>query len=138
MPEAQPEEVVEVTLNPEDPTQVRFRLLLQELPEQLETEPINPLDPEAPLPPLPPPQNNTREARIGPLEIKLDLTPFIRVIDRLSDTFRPIMEKLAGSEVLEIVEDIASKKRTPVTDFEKSIARTIFGPTRFERINEDD
>ena len=144
-------EDVEVTQDPQDPTLYRFRVLLRDdldpalvaflqstsfedsgislQPEVTLTEPVQP----SALRP-----STVKEVRLGPLEIKLDLGPFMKVVERLHTTYQNLVDKFAGPELMQLIEDITEGRRKPVTDFEHIIARTLLGPTRFERINEED
>jgi hypothetical protein len=150
MPEDQPE--VEVTVDPRDPTLYRFRVLLRDvdpaLVEQLgalsalqsDLHHVEPLvSAQLPLPlPRPPPGNVVREVRLGPLEIKVDLKPFMRVMDLLHSSFQNLVEKFTGPELVQLIEDLTEGRKKPGTEFEHLIARSLMGPTRFERINEDE
>lgn len=147
MPEDhQPE--VEVTVDPGDPTLYRFRVLLRDVDpaivEQLGSisalqadlqhiEPTIPLDPP---PPRPPQENTMREARLGPIEVKIDLKPFLRVLEMLHSSFQNLVEKFTGPELMQLIEDLTEGRKKPATEFEHIIARSLLGPTRFERINE--
>jgi len=138
-------EEIEVTVDQRDPTLYRFRVLLrnvdpaliEQLPmiSALHAEPITEaLDP--PALPSPPQGNTTREARIGPLEIKVDLKPFMRIMGMLHSSFQNLVEKFTGPELMQLIEDLTEGRKKPATEFEHLIARTLRGPTRFERINE--
>jgi hypothetical protein len=150
-----PEDVqvsVQVSVDPNEPTLFRLRVLLREetdpalveflqahsvTQEAVQTETVV-------TPPEPverhwaPPSSPVKEARLGPLEIKLDLGPFMKIVERLHAGYQHLVEKLAGPELMQIIEDITEHRRKPVTDFEHMIAKTLLGPTRFDRINEDD
>jgi hypothetical protein len=140
-------------LDQPEPGLFRFRVLLREdhdpavidfvrancvtqVEDTLYTQPINPLEPE-PLSPTPQ-RSAVCEARLGPLEIKLDFGPFMKVLDRLHTGYQHLVEKLAGPELMQLIEDITEHRKKPTNDFEHMIARTLLGPTRFDRINEDD
>jgi len=154
----QPEDLVDFTQDPNNPQLFRFRVLLRDdldpaVAEFLRSNSTyseggvtfslnaeDPLDPQVqPAPPNPPPRRSTiKEAHLGPLEIKLDFGPFMKVLDRLHSGYQHLVEKLAGPELMQIIEDLTEHRRKPATDFEHMIARTLLGPTRFDRINEED
>lgn len=145
-------EDVQVSVDPNEPTLFRLRVLLREDtdPALIEFVRANCVTQEAVqtetvvTPPEPverhwvPPPSPVKEVQLGPLEIKLDLGPFMKIIDRLHTNYQHLVEKLAGPELMQVIEDITEHRRKPLTDFEHMIAKTILGPTRFDRINEDD
>lgn len=128
MPE--PQRVV-AEQDPDDPLVTRFRVVLEE-----HTRPPEEPAP-APTPPPPPAPQRIREAHIGPIDIRVDMEPFMKVLNVLMKAYSHLVELLTGPELLRIMEELAEGKREPINDFERSVLRAIRGATRFERINEN-
>lgn len=88
--------------------------------------------------PDPPPPGRVKEVRVGPLEVRLDLGPFIRGVEFLMKAYQELVDTLTGPELLRIIEDLYEGKREPKDEFERALLRAIKGATRFERINNED
>jgi len=85
-----------------------------------------------------PPPPGRKGVRVGPLEIILDLGPFIRGVEFLMKAYQGLVDTLSGPELMRIIEDLYEGKREPKDEFERALLRAIKGATRFERINEEE
>jgi len=140
-----PEDIVEVTQDPDNPTAFRIQVLLRDDLDPATVETLR--NSEAPPEPQPstetprlPQRNRFKEARVGPVEVRIDMGPIMAVIDRLFSgalpSFQMLAQRLSGTDFAQLVFEIMEGRRKPSNSLEEMIARTLLGRTRFEMINE--
>ena len=108
MPE--PSRVV-IEQDPEDPLINRFRVVLEEVVREQHSE--EPPAPSVATPPVPP--KRIREARLGPIDIRIDMAPFMKVLDVLHTVYNNLVSSLTGPELMTLIEELVEGSAKPPT-----------------------